>query len=323
MQDVEVEVFRADTRASKGLTAAHIAKAATLYDADKAPAPLVFGHPKNDSPALGHISKLRAEGSKLFATLRNVKDDVVAKVRNREILGRSIAFWDPRHPSNPTPGEYTVRHLGLLAGQAPAIPGMPALKFSAEEDALEDGEIADALVYSVEDPTPVQTIIDEEPPAPAPKETTVEITQAQLDSEKQAREAAEARVAELEKAEETRAAEFAASEKARRDGEDKAVLDKAVADGRILPAERADFDALFSALPTTALTFSAGEREPRQFLASFLETLTKRAPVGDNDAVPRSPTEFSVETTKAAQKEAEDARAAQLARMRDAHKPAA
>lgn len=320
--DVEVEVFRADTRASKGLTAAHIAKAAQLYDPETAPAPLVMGHPKNDSPALGRIASLRAEGSKLFAKLTGIKDEVVQKVRNREILGRSIAFWDPRHPSNPVPGEFTVRHLGLLGGQAPAIAGMSPLKFSADETSLEDGDILDAVVFEVaeaEAPTAVQTIT-EEPPAPAPKkDENMEVTKEALDAATQRAEAAELEAKNLREAEETRQREFAASELARRTGEDKAALDKAVEEGKILPAERADFDALFAALPTEALTFSSGSSEPRQFLAKFIDGLAKRAPL-DPNAKPLSPVEFTADKLDQRKSEESAALEANRERLRNAHK---
>ena len=319
MDEVELEVFRADTKASKGLSAAHIAKAAELYDADKAPAPLVFGHPKNDSPSYGFISGLRAEGSKLFAKVKNIADEVVNSVKERRILGRSIAFWDPDHPSNPNPGHYSVRHLGLLAGQAPAIPNMSALRFSADETELESDEPpADAVVFSVEEPTRVQKIT-EEPPAPK-GEKTVEVTKEALEAAEARAAAAEKEAADLKAAEENRQREFAASEKTRRDGEDKAALDKAVAEGKVLPAERADFDALFAALPTQALTFSAGEREPRQFLAEFIDKLPKRAPVGANDKTPVSPTEFSADRLGEAQNKADEALEANRERLRNAHK---
>ena len=45
--EIEVEAFRADTKASKGLTAAHVQEAAALYNAEAAPAP----KPKASRPA--------------------------------------------------------------------------------------------------------------------------------------------------------------------------------------------------------------------------------------------------------------------------------
>src|SRR5207253_4561124 len=89
MDEIEIEAFRADTKASKGLTAKHIADAAKSYDFEKNPAPLVFGHPTNDSPALGLISSARAEGNRLFLKVRDIADAAKTAVKERRVLGRS------------------------------------------------------------------------------------------------------------------------------------------------------------------------------------------------------------------------------------------
>lgn len=319
MDEVEVEAFRAGTKASKGLTAAHIAEAAALYDAETAPAPLVFGHPKSDSPALGFISSARAEGNKLFLKIKNIADEVIQGVKDRKILGRSIAFWDPGHPSNPVPGKYTIRHLGLLGGQAPAIAGMPALRFSADEDVLESDEApADAVIFAVEAeaPTRVQTITESPPKEPTMPKSIEELT-AEIEAANERATIAEAKAAELVAAEETRAATFAAAETARRAGEDKSTLDAAVAAGKVLPAERDDLAKLFEALPTEALQFASGEIEPRLALAKFLDNLPKRAPVGDPV---RSPSEFTASGLEDARAKEKAALEASRERLTNAHK---
>lgn len=279
MDEVEVEAFRADTRASKGLTAAHIAEAASLYDGASNPAPLVFGHPTHDSPALGVISGARADGGKLFLKLRNIAEGVVTAVRERRILNRSVAFWAPDHPSNPHPGKYTIRHLGLLGGMAPAIPGMTPLRFSADDSALEpDGEEDHppeaALVFRADAGTSVIDVIEPRPEEePSTMPTAEELTAANARAD-----AAEAEAARLRTAEETRQREFAAAEVTRRKTEDGATVDALVTAGQVLPTEAADLKTLFEALPTEALAFSAGQSEPRAALTTFLKALPKRAP---------------------------------------------
>jgi hypothetical protein len=56
-------------------------------------------------------------------------------VRESRVLNRSIAFWDPDHPSA-TRIRASIRSAiwAFLGGMAPAIPGMGRLKFSADED---------------------------------------------------------------------------------------------------------------------------------------------------------------------------------------------
>lgn len=302
MDEIEVEAFRADTRASRGITAAHIKEAAESYDAEKAPAPLVFGHPAHDSPALGVISGARAEGNKLFVRLKNIHDAVKTAVRERRILGRSVAFWSPDHPSNPVPGKYTLRHLGLLGGMAPAIPGMAALRFSADESTLESDEDGKdippeaAVVFTAEPEggTPVATV-SEPAPAKTPKEPTM--TEEEIKAKEAEFAAKEKEIADREKAAKAKEDEFAAAAKAQREGENKATVDKAVAEGRILPAEADDLVKVFNSLPTDALTFSAGENEPRKVLGDLLGKLPKRTPVADGVQSPTS--EFNADDAKA------------------------
>lgn len=320
MDEIEILAFRADTKASKGLTAKHIADAASRYNADKAPAPLVFGHPTNDTPALGLISSARAAGNDLFLKLKNVRDEVKTAVKERRILGRSIAFWDPDHPSNPNPGIYSIRHLGLLGGMAPAIPGLPALKFSADEGALEaedDAAPDSAVIFSVAEGTTVQKIIEEPKlTKESPMKTEAEFA-AEIATEKEAREKAETELKTLREAQEKRDREFAAAETARRKGEDEAALTAAVEAGKVLPAEKDDLAKLFEALPTKAVTFSAGDLEPRQALAKFLDGLPKRGPA--KGEAPKSPQgEFSADDHKA---KAEAALAAANEAAKTAWKP--
>lgn len=319
MEEIEVEAFRADQKASKGLTSAHIAEAASLYDATVAPAPLVFGHPTNDSPALGHVSGARVEGNKLFLKLKGIAADVIEGVKERRILGRSIAFWHPQHPSNPNPGKYSIRHLGLLGGQAPAIPGLPALKFSADDG--DENEPADAVIFAVEEPeapTPVQTITEPAPQAEQVQEPTMTLEE-QLAAATARADQAEADATALRTAEENRATVFAATEAARRETENVAILDQVVADGRILPVERDNLAKLFSALPTEALTFSDGDLEPRVALGQFLAGLPKRAPIGDKPVVQIGDAKFSADDAKAIEVAALNAA---RERMANAYKPA-
>jgi hypothetical protein len=321
MSEIEIEAFRADTKASKGLTAAHIAEAASLYDAEKNPAPLVFGHPTNDSPALGIVSKARVDGNKLFLTMKNIAEDLKKAVRESRVINRSIAFWDPDHPSNPHPGKYSLRHLGFLGGMAPAIPGMGRLRFSADEGEIETDEApADAVIFAVDDkPTGTQRITE---PKPGEKEPKMEFTAeqiAELKAKAARADAAEAERDQLKADQEKRDREFAAAEKTRRDAEDAAALTTAVEAGKVLPAEKDDLAKLFEALPTKALTFSAGELEPRVALAKFLDGLPKRGPA--KDEAPKSPTgEFNADdnTNK---KKADEALAAHNAGLSGAWKP--
>lgn len=308
MDELEIQAFEADTKASKGLTAAHVAEIASGYDAEKNPCPLVWGHPASDSPALGVIAAARAEGAKLFVKVKNIAKEVIEGVKEGRILNRSVAIWAPDHPSNPTPGKYHLRHLGLLGGQAPAIPNMPRLRFSADESALEGDEgPADALLFTVEpSPTKVQEVRD-----PAPQKEPTTMTEAEIKAKEAEFEARQKELDEREEAAKKRDSEFAASEKKRREGENEAAIAAAIEAGKVLPAEKDDLAAIFNALPVAPMTFAAelgGECEPRQALAKFLDALPKRTAVGDRQRSPEG--EFSADS---------DAKAAADKALKDAN----
>ena len=108
-----------------------MAAAVRAYDAVRHPAPVVRGHPDDDRPVLGRILALRQDGSRLFATLSEMTADFLAEFSAGRWLNRSMAFWHPQHPSNPVPGVYYAKHLGMLGAAQPAIPGMDPMQFMA------------------------------------------------------------------------------------------------------------------------------------------------------------------------------------------------
>ncbi|MHB9878987.1 hypothetical protein ACSMXM_04900 [Pacificimonas sp. ICDLI1SI03] len=128
----EIEVFRAGTSASKGITAADLQKVVASYNPALRSAPVVKGHPQNDMPAYGIIQSLRQDGNRLFATLGDLAGSILDELRLGRWINRSMAFWAEDHPSNPTPGALYAKHLGFLGAAQPAIPGMDPMTFAAE-----------------------------------------------------------------------------------------------------------------------------------------------------------------------------------------------
>jgi hypothetical protein len=255
MDEIEIEVFRADTRASRGITSRDIAELAEAYDPETNPAPLVIGHPKDDSPSEGVVSKFRAEGNVLFATLKDVSDKLVDKVKNSEIINRSMAFFSKSHEANPTPGKLAPRHLGFLGGSAPGIPGMSSLKkalsFSAEGDILVvDGDPADAIIFEAAG-TPVLSVQEEFAAMPGEK-TAEEIAAA---NEAEAKRLADER-ADLE----AKQQQFAADQEKAKKTAAEARVDTLVAAGKVLPANRDALAMVFGALSDDELEFSADDK---------------------------------------------------------------
>lgn len=243
-REYEIEVFRAGTAASKGLTADLVAAGIAAYDAEGAPAPIVEGHPEHDKPARGILSKFRMDGNRLFATLSNVADEIVEGVREKKWLNRSMAFWSPTHPSNPKPGVYYPKHLGLLGAAQPAIAGMPPLRFSADEAAIEADELPHtAVIFEAEEPATPIAIVKSKGAAPVadePKTFTAE--------DIAAKDAEIARLRELAEA--------------NRKADHVAFADTMIAAGTLKPADKDDLVAVFDALSPDVIEFSAERKEP-------------------------------------------------------------
>lgn len=266
MKEIELEVFRADTKASRGITSADIAELADAYNPDDNPAAAVIGHPASDTPAHGLLTGFRAEGNKLFARVANWSDELVDGIKTRKLINRSMAFFGKDHEANPTPGKLAPRHLGFLGAAAPGIPGMTGLKkalsFSADEDIIvEDGAPAQAILFDAE-PTPVLTVQEERKQMPANK------TQDEIDAEFAAREE---QIKKDAKDLATRQTEFAAQQDKAHKTACGARVDALVAAGKILPANRDALALVFGALSTDELEFSADDKgTPADRLAAIL-----------------------------------------------------
>lgn len=255
MDEIEIEVFRADTRASRGITANDIADVAA-FDCSANPIGCVVGHPKNDSPAEGTITGFRAEGSSLFAKVAGLSANIVEGIKAKKLLNRSMAFFAPDHSANPTPGKLAPRHLGFLGAAAPGIPGMTpladAFSFSAEGDLVIEGDPAEAIIFTAP-ATPVITLQEERP--------------AMTDEEKRALEAREAQAAADAKANEdernrlaAERAEFAAKAETSRKSANKVRVNGLVTAGKVLPADAPSLEMVFNALDDGELEFAADDK---------------------------------------------------------------
>lgn len=243
----EIEVFRAGTAASKGLTDADLAEVVAGYNPATSPAPLVKGHPSNDAPAFGVIEGVRQDGSRLFAKLGQVAADTVQEIRDGKWLNRSVAFWSKDHPSNPTPGKLALKHLGLLGAASPAIAGMERMKFS-DDDALEaTTEPGTAVVFEAAEatPTPIVTIKGTPPVTEETEFSAEDIT---------------ALIAERD-ALKTKAEGFEAAAIAARKADDAAFCATMVTAGTLAPGAKDDLVAVFGALDAGVIEFSADRKE--------------------------------------------------------------
>lgn len=324
--DQEIEVFRADTRASRGITADRLASLAT-FDCEANPIGLCIGHPESNTPAHGTIAGFRLDGTKLYAKLKGIGSAIIDGVKAGELINRSMAFFHENDEANPTPGKLAPRHLGFLGASAPGIPGMEPLKkalaFAAEDTSalLIDGPPAQAWI---EEPAGTSVIFTAKEPAmsgtPTPTPTPTPAPSATPTADELAFKAREDAFAKRVRQ------QFEAS--------NGATIDGLVREGKVLPAEAADLKIAFNALDPEGeeLTFGAGDKTSKATAAgkllAFMAGLPKRVPLGDQTSpkvpfegdAPKDALSFNARVKKLAEEKGLtfDAAAEQLAESLDA-----
>jgi len=90
----------------------------------------VIGHPETDAPAHGWIAALRADKRGLWAIPRKISAAFAEKVKQGAFEKISAAFYAPDSPDNPHPGRWSLRHVGFLGAQVPAVKGLTRVAFA-------------------------------------------------------------------------------------------------------------------------------------------------------------------------------------------------
>ena len=111
---------------------------AQSYKPEEDEAPIVIGHPLDNSPAYGWVSSLEVtEDGKLVADAPDEKlhPDFLSAVQEGRYKKRSISL---------TP-EGKLRHIGFLGGAAPAVKGLADIQFSQPSSTIIEFEIENAI----------------------------------------------------------------------------------------------------------------------------------------------------------------------------------
>ncbi|MBS4046179.1 MAG: hypothetical protein KG075_07545 [Alphaproteobacteria bacterium] len=126
--------FTSVAGASVEFTEAMLQEIAASYDPAKHQAPIVIGHPKLDAPAFGWIKGVSLADGFLEADPDQVDPAFAELVNAGKFKHVSASFYTPTAANNPTPGKWSLRHLGFLGAQPPAVKGLGAVSFG-EDDA--------------------------------------------------------------------------------------------------------------------------------------------------------------------------------------------
>jgi hypothetical protein len=251
--------------------------------------------------------------------------EMVAKGRFKKI---SASFYSPDAPANPKPGVYYLRHVGFLGAQPPAVKGLRPVEFGEADEAgvVEFADWADqqnaslwrrmrewiltqfgqeaadlaAPGWMVDD---LQAAAVAEPPAaasnnnfsevtlskPNPNEPTpAETTAAELQAREQQLQDREAAIAAREASFAEREAALGAAEQARRRAGFEQVVDERIAEGKVLPKDRARWVAFMETVADAKVVeFAEGSETPvetpaLQVLQDVLKSLPKQVAFGEH-----------------------------------------
>lgn len=92
----------------------------SLFKDSSTIAPIVKGHPKSDDPAYGWVEKLKVNGDKLLAKVKDIVPEFADEVRAGRFRKVSIALF----PGN------ILRHIGFLGAMSPAVKGLEPAVFT-------------------------------------------------------------------------------------------------------------------------------------------------------------------------------------------------
>ena len=243
-----MEVFRAGRHvasngAEKEWTVEDLRQMAESYDPGKHEAPITIGHPKANAPAWGWIKALKVDGDRLLALPGEVAAEFADLVRAGRYKKRSISVYP----------DGTLRHVGFLGAQPPAVKGLKDIEFAAEA--------ADTYEYS----TAEETGMDE-----------LEKMKQQLEEERRKREFAEAEAATAKQERESARSEFAELQAETRKAAVTNFVEQGIKDGKILPAWKQQGLAEFMTAidgGTETYEFSEGKKQtPLEWFQGFIQS---------------------------------------------------
>ena len=135
----EVHIFRAGPQTSaqgveRTFTRDDLKQVATSYNKEVHDAPIVIGHSMSDkTPSWGWVKGVKLKGDNLYAEVEFtpqmggfINDGLYKKV--------SASFYAPESKINPSPGQWSLRHVAMLGGQPPAVKGLSGFAYSETDE---------------------------------------------------------------------------------------------------------------------------------------------------------------------------------------------
>lgn len=155
-----IELFRAGDYGPKGqYTEEDIGKMAENFN-ENDKVPIVIGHPKDNDPAWGWLSKMAAAGDILLAKIGELHADMYEAINYSGLFkNRSVRIAD-------TGNGPKIMHLGMLGGTLPEVSGLASLTFSSDAECKDFSEEIPLVAHvNTEVPTPPETTPSDKPAA--------------------------------------------------------------------------------------------------------------------------------------------------------------
>ncbi|MFZ5986918.1 MAG: hypothetical protein ACOYWZ_07325 [Bacillota bacterium] len=250
----------------KEWTEADLDKIANGYDPKKHEAPIVIGHPKTNAPAFGWVEKLKRVGDTLYALPKQLANDFVEMVNKGLFKKRSISLYP----------DGTLRHVGFLGAQPPAVKGLPDVEFKEDEN-----------LSTIE--TEGASDFDEQPAENNLKELEDKVKQYELQLKKMNEkekefEELQTKYAQVLVEKSTLEKEIQKQKRESQLKEFSEIVDKAIAEGKLLPKMKDTITKLYEVVSLTPVyEFSEGVKtQPSQLLNELIDYMPKIIDFGES-----------------------------------------
>lgn len=238
------------------------------YDPSKHQAPIVIGHPKANAPAFGWIEKLKRVGDTLYALPSQLAQEFVEMVNKGLFKKRSISLYP----------DGTLRHVGFLGAQPPAVKGLPDVEFKEDEQ-----------LSSIE--TEATTDLEEGQPGDEVKKMEQQLKQyeeqlKQMQSKEREFEELQSKYAQILVEKSQLEQEIQKQKRDQQLKEFSEITDRAIAEGKLLPKMKDTVTKLFEVLSATPVyEFSEGiKKQPTKLLFEFIESMPSLVELGEHRA---------------------------------------
>lgn len=241
---------------------ADIARIAESYNPETHEAPAVVGHPQTDAPAYGWVRAAEKRDDGLWLNV-DLMPELYEHMRRGTYRKVSVQLYRPDAPGNPQPGGYSLKHLGFLGAQPPAVKGLKSLALSESTETI-------TIEFSEKESRMDEGNQEGQAPAagaPAPQPATVSLSEDELKQREQ---------------------KLAQREQALRRRELDGKLEPIVQAGKLLPADKPLVLALCERIDGESISLGEGS-EDKPLLDQFVSFLEKQpAQVNLNEVAPGS-----------------------------------